>query len=341
MQAATPNRRNFLIGRAAVTMISRNDELLKLAGDWLAGFELDNSKPTAEGTGEESIRPIRFTMIGYETNYRVPFPIPADAELLYKNDYTRYYQYRGLWIVLLQSALVIVNRTMNKITAFVHYRDLRRSKYLEDYMHPLVELLRQNGVFAHHAAAVSQEGRGLLILGKSGQGKTTLSVDLLHHGFDFLADDRCFIQCQGSGLEAIGFYEPIRYYPTNISHIPAVRDSEESRQLPVLYNGKNQLDLQPLFRERIISRSMLTALVFPFYNPKETVSRVEPMPPGEALIAVLPLTLVCFDRSTSRTHFEFCVNLTSVLPAVKLIMGQDRENWHILVRQYLNSLPQG
>lgn len=332
MKPPTLFHRKFLIGHVMISMISRSIELLSRVGDWMADFEVN--LPSQEKNC------IRFIMVPYENNERVPFILSEESRLLYKNSYTRYYEYRNLWIILLQSATVIINRSRNKIVAFTHYNDLKKPKYLEDFMHPLVELLRQNGVYAHHAAAVSYEDRGLLILGKSGQGKTTLSVDLLANGFHFLADDRCFLKKCGEGLEVIGFYEPIRYFPKNVEHIEVINDSKEKIILPESYHGKCQLDLFRLYTDRIIKRSNLVGLVFPEFSPEEENSRIEPMTKGDVLITILPLTMVCFDRTTSKSHFDFSVNLASTLPSIKLIMGKDRKQWHKLIHEYLSSIPQ-
>lgn len=330
----TSNRnrhRTFQIGRATVRMTARDPHLLRLVGDWLRGFEIPGATRNA--------CTVRLTLVGFAVNDRISFRLPEGSELLYRNDYTRYYGYRDLWIILLQSATVIINRRLGRMTALVHTKDLERMKYLEDFMHPLVELLRQNGVYAHHAAAVSEGGRGLLLLGKSGQGKTTMSVDLLSRGFDFLADDRCFLQEDGDGWEAFGYYEPIRYYPVNVAHIPRISEASRNPVLPRLSGGKDQLDLTSLYPERIIRQSRIHALVFPHYDPEEAASRLEPMSKGEALITLLPLTMVCFDRTTSQSHFDFCTRLTMRLPCVRLVMGRDKDNWSKLIRRFLASLP--
>lgn len=323
--------RYFVIGHANISVKSKNLELLDLVGHWMQEFEVQHSITSAPH--------IQLTLIAYESNERIPYILPKEAVLLHKNECTEYYEYRRLWIVVLQSATMIINRSNNKILAFVHYKDLKTPQYLEDFMHPVMELLRQNGVYAHHAAAVSLNGRGLLIVGKSGQGKTTLSVDLLSNGFDFLADDRCFLREGEQGVEVIGFYEPIRYFSDNVKHIHSIEEATRNQNLPRLSNDKSQLDLSLIYRNRIIDKSTLAGLVFPQYSPQETTSRVEKIPSGESLITLLPLTMVCFDRETSKTHFKFTAKLVATVPSIKLIMGQDHERWHILIKEYLDSIP--
>src|SRR5690606_37583122 len=109
------------------------------------------------------------------------------------------------------------------------------------------------------------------------------------------------------------------------------RDYKDEQPLPVLGNGKNQLDLACIYRERLSESCTLSGLVFPQFSPEERVSRLEPVPQGKAMITILPLTMVCFDRTTSKTHFDFVAKLTTKLPAVRLVMGQDRERWHLLI----------
>jgi len=329
--ASTLTRRAFRISRAGIEMISKDPELLALAGERLAQYETPARGDAA----------IRYTLIGQAPGNGRPFGLPAEAELLHEDGTTRYFDYRGLWIASMTFATVFLNRATNNLVAFARAEDLRKPSRQEEILYPLFELLRRHGVYAHHAASVSLEGKGALLLGPSGQGKTTLSVDLLHRGFDFLGDDRCFLREGADGFEVLGYYEPVRYFPANFGHLEELASAGESSTLPELGNGKRQLDLRAIgsYRGGIVDSSALTALVFPRYSPREPSSRIEPLSPGEALIALLPLTMVCFDRATSEAHFRFCAKLTAALPAARLIMGRDRERWHLLMRDFLSSAP--
>ncbi|MEM9736209.1 MAG: HPr kinase/phosphatase C-terminal domain-containing protein [Pseudomonadota bacterium] len=50
---------------------------------------------------------------------------------------------------------------------------------------------------ALHANAVAFRGRGLLITGRAGSGKTSLSVEMMALGADLIADDRVVLRCAG------------------------------------------------------------------------------------------------------------------------------------------------
>lgn len=51
-----------------------------------------------------------------------------------------------------------------------------------------------------HAGAVALDGRGVLILGAAGSGKTALTLELLALGAWLVADDRVVIERHGDGL---------------------------------------------------------------------------------------------------------------------------------------------
>lgn len=51
-----------------------------------------------------------------------------------------------------------------------------------------------------HATAVSFQGRGLLILGPSGSGKSSLALDLMAFGAALVSDDRCILTASEGDL---------------------------------------------------------------------------------------------------------------------------------------------
>ncbi len=63
----------------------------------------------------------------------------------------------------------------------------------------LIKLLRSFGLYTLHAAGlVSPEGDGLLAVGPSDSGKTTLALGLVHKGWRYLSDDAVLISRTGN-----------------------------------------------------------------------------------------------------------------------------------------------
>jgi energy-coupling factor transporter ATP-binding protein EcfA2 len=53
---------------------------------------------------------------------------------------------------------------------------------------------RAQGLVPLHAGCVGRGGRGLLLVGSSGSGKSTVALHSLLNGFDFLTEDSTFVQ---------------------------------------------------------------------------------------------------------------------------------------------------
>ncbi|NJN99306.1 MAG: hypothetical protein HC875_37030 [Anaerolineales bacterium] len=71
-----------------------------------------------------------------------------------------------------------------------------------------------------HAAALSWQGRGLILPGASGSGKSTLTAWLLSQGFDYLTDELVFVPWQTDSIQAftrpINLKSPARFILSNI-----------------------------------------------------------------------------------------------------------------------------
>lgn len=53
-----------------------------------------------------------------------------------------------------------------------------------------------------HGSCVALSGRGVLILGPSGSGKSSLALQLIAFGCDLVSDDRTIVALRGGALEA-------------------------------------------------------------------------------------------------------------------------------------------
>jgi len=84
-----------------------------------------------------------------------------------------------------------------------------------------------------HAAGVARGGRGVLIAGVAGRGKSTLALNLLSRGLDFVSNDRLLIRRGADGPQMLGLPKAPRINPGTILNNPhlvdLLTDSERAR----------------------------------------------------------------------------------------------------------------
>jgi HprK-related kinase B len=67
-----------------------------------------------------------------------------------------------------------------------------------------------------HAAAVARGGAALAVAGLAGAGKTTLALELMRRGADFVTNDRLFVTPEPDGFVCCGVARPPRVNPGTI-----------------------------------------------------------------------------------------------------------------------------
>jgi hypothetical protein len=84
------------------------------------------------------------------------------------------------------SALVVVAEPMLRFPYHTRYELIEFAVY--------TLAARTQGLAALHAACVGKGGRGMLLMGASGAGKSTVALHSLLRGLDFLSEDAVFVQ---------------------------------------------------------------------------------------------------------------------------------------------------
>ncbi len=270
---------------------------------------------------------------GLKENSTIPEEIPSDAVCVHKGYTASYYKWKDRWFFDISDTGRMVIDTVNKsVNAWCFVSALKGKSYrFQDFMYPLFELLRTEKTYLYHAASLCIDDSGLMLAGKSGRGKSTLSLDLFSKGFGFMSDDRCFLEKSKKGFDLFGFIEPVRLFPRNVSHIPCLRGIPDSHD-----DDKVEIDIRDYCSGGFVENCSLNAILFPYWEPSSQ-SSLKAVSQAKALLELLPLTMECVFEHTSREHFSFNCELTSKIPMAELILGHDRQNWHKLVRNFVNS----
>ncbi len=196
----------------------------------------------------------------------------------------------------------------------------------------LSEILRSRALFLIHGAALSRKGKGFLIPGFTGSGKTTLSIALMRAGFQFLSDDRPFLRENGDGFELLAFPEGLDVTEKTISFFPELRNLPRS----LFKDGPTK---KRFWAETVYPRSILEActpevLIFPEIIKAER-SHLEPLSRIEAIGRLLPHSLLVFEHRTARKQFHILCRLVEKMDCYCLHFGKDLTQVHRLVEEVL------
>jgi hypothetical protein len=99
-----------------------------------------------------------------------------------------------------------------------------------------------------HAGCVALRGRGILLLGDSGAGKSSLSYACARTGWTYIADDLSFLLNGGSQRMVIGNCYQVRFRPTAAELFPEVKGLEITPRAA----GKPSIEMPTAFFPQMI-----------------------------------------------------------------------------------------
>lgn len=169
---------------------------------------------------------------------------------------------------------------------------------------PLALWLRDQGSPLVHAGLVSLRGRGVLLAGPAGRGKSTTALRCLLQGWSFVSDDRVALREEvGYGLYATSFASD----PTGLAGEPARAEGEK----PLHF-------LFPDYADRLAASSPIAAVVVP--DPDGPTGL---LPASQALLALAPSSLLVGPLSTGPAGLEPLARLVSRVPCYRLGWGPE------------------
>jgi hypothetical protein len=170
-------------------------------------------------------------------------------------------------------ASIWVTGTVAENPAFLRYRFLEAAACC---------LLDARHVVAIHAACVSREGRGVLLAGDSGAGKTSLAYACARRGWAYTSDDAAYLVRRGSGRRVLGHPRVFRFRESAGRVFPEFRGWRETRR----GNGKPTIEVQTRDLPDIRTAWECPVDSIVFLNRAADTPRsvaLEPVPPEEAI----------------------------------------------------------
>jgi hypothetical protein len=183
----------------------------------------------------------------------------------------------------------------------------------------LVETMKRFGRFPLHAAGLSLHGRGVLVPGASGAGKSTTTVALVRAGFSFLSDDTVFLTGSEEGIWVAGFPDEIDVTDTTVAMVPELAYLAGAPIRPG--REKHSFRVEDVFGVTPLAGCRPEFLVAP-----EVVggarSELEELAPSDALVALLPNVLLT-EPAASQAHLDMLARLVRSVRCLRLRVGSD------------------
>jgi HprK-related kinase B len=108
-----------------------------------------------------------------------------------------------------------------------------------------IELRLKRGALLFHAAGIAEHGAGIVISGFAGAGKSTLALEIMRQGTDFVSNDRVMVSRGEHGLTMTGVAKMPRVNPGTVLNNPSL-DSVMNKEDRARFAALPQSDLWDL-----------------------------------------------------------------------------------------------
>lgn len=252
----------------------------------------------------------------------------ADAEFFFWSDDLKSYlpdysREGGVWSAVDRTGFLKIipswGMTGGNFAGGRYYRCLEKESGMEgppplqDTLGLMFRWALQSGMFLLHGAAVGKDGKGVLIGGVGGTGKSTLAVSCLLGGMDFSGDDYVLINRRGP-IAAMPFFRTVKLCP----------DMEDMLRpgFPLLLEepgGRKLLDasMQPFCPSLPLSCILLPEL------SGEGKARIRPIPPGKAPARMVRSALTQFGFERENSLIRELILRLEALPAFEMTLSRD------------------
>ncbi len=174
--------------------------------------------------------------------------------------------------------------------------------------------LSRQGRLVLHASAVDLGGRGIAFGGPSGHGKSTLAAAFARQGAGFLCDDGLLLDVEDSAIRVEPADPSLRLWEDSLE---ALAIPPETLAPPLDYTPKGRLLAGAVLPHCTEPRPLAALFLL---GDDEADTRIQPVPPAEALRALLRLITV-LDRDARdvlAAHFEALSRMVRQVEVLRL-----------------------
>jgi hypothetical protein len=200
-----------------------------------------------------------------------------------------------------------------------------------------IELLRSRGLYAIHGAGLERGGRGIIMVGVSGAGKTTSCLSLMRAGFGCLSDDHPLLKADGATMSLLPFPGRIAVTEKTADWFPELAAAKDGFRQDT---RKRSFELASFPCYRVAGPCRPELLIFPRIIDWPE-SSFEELPKTRALEQLLPQTLLVLDQALAVRQFQVMAELVKRTDCFLLHFGEDVARLPELVDTLLQKIPAG
>lgn len=187
-----------------------------------------------------------------------------------------------------------------------------------------------------HAALVAEHGRGVLLPGMGGSGKSTTALCCLEAGLSYLGDDYTALEERAEGgFVGHSLYGSSHLEPHHLRRFPRLRDHARPPQDP--REDKSLVLLPALYPGGFLPAAPIAAIALPRVADIRS-TRARRCGAAEALRALAPSTILMIP-GRGAAGLAALARLVAAVPAYRLELGRDLDSIAPAVRGLLEEVP--
>ena len=221
------------------------------------------------------------------------------------------------------ASCVLLDPQAGRLSGWVH-----DPQALSDYEtgKPLQPLLfawaQEQDLLPVHAALIAHRGRGILLGGPGGSGKSTAALTCLNAGFHYLGDDYIGVPPrEGAHFRGHSFYSTSWLEPGHALRFPWLAEALEDG-VP-LRGEKRLIRLDAIYRERLTSSVPVHALAVLRVGRGAAVTEVRKIRPAEAVLRLAPSSILQLPFSDPERLLDRMTGVAHAVPCYHVELGTD------------------
>ncbi len=184
-----------------------------------------------------------------------------------------------------------------------------------------------------HAATLGHAGKGVLLSGAGGSGKSGTTLAGIAGGLSTVGDDYCLLTL-GDGPSAHPLYRILKQDPAGVAR--ALGSAASSRFGAVNWQGKYEIHASALSHSPFVDRLTIKALLLPKVAQAQK-SELRPVSAGVAMRAFAPSSVFQLPDDEAR-GIQFAASLCRKLPCYELLLSEDAEDIAGTIRHFIEGL---